>query len=777
MDNSLTKTPIEKRSRTIKKRPVRAAIADPRSIGVKISQLPPLTTLTGATQITTLAGGINYRSPLSAVAGAGLFDTMAAAQAADLTSVNAVRTAGFSAAGDGGEGIYKVQSTAPVAPAIGFQAPAAPAIAGRWIVLAGDRINLRAMGASLLAADDQTDYLQDAVNTNKPVFIPAGTVKISQSILYSIYLNIEGIGSQFPGVAGIGPSIISGDLPTPLIHRPEVLIVDDYPNPPDIVGDPYTAGGGSRFALRHLTMQNFMEKAPGISPSCVQVYNSVCPVTIDHCLFNYRYRAVEMIQPFTASLSDCRFNSDWASKHNVLTEDFRDAVGLIGLQCRAFNCEFIGGGTGVRFFGAASLYGGRIEVSGCGAHLGDRAIHNTGTNTAYSWQGVVEGVSFEANHVSIDAVTVTDARIANCSVQSSVNGPARFVRADPPLYAPTVAKPYAGLGDWGMTVSNGTAGSIIEGIMLNGSFMKYAYDIKPAYYGTVRGVSGINLPIPNETPARVRPVGIHKTNMSSREIITTKVTKTFFDIDLYDKAAALTPDSDRFVSHIGNLRLSTLQQIDNTKPPVIGRNLAGTLPVANGATSATMTFLAGGAGEGTAQFTGALPNPSAVAQIGSSLAPGTYYYATTIVGPRGETGVSGVYTNPPVTGGLTYRSVVIAADQKASMTFTAIALPMLRRVYRGQELGQQFDGFWETALGTFVDDGTQAFDGYSYPPATGASVIVPSHIEPDTNYYVQVQPTWATTWHVSAKSTTAFTITFGTAAPSAQTVGWLMYRP
>ena len=64
--SELTRTPIAKRSRTIKKRPWLRV--EPRSIGVKISELPELTELAAADEVTTLAGGVNYRSPLSALA-------------------------------------------------------------------------------------------------------------------------------------------------------------------------------------------------------------------------------------------------------------------------------------------------------------------------------------------------------------------------------------------------------------------------------------------------------------------------------------------------------------------------------------------------------------------------------------------------------------------------------------------------------------------------------------------------------------------------------------
>jgi hypothetical protein len=320
-----------------------------------------------------------------------------------------------------------------------------------------------------------------------------------------------------------------------------------------------------------------------------------------------------------------------------------------------------------------------------------------------------------------------------------------------------------------LRVIGGNAGSIIEGVQMNGSYMKYAYDIAATYYGQIRGVGGFNTVVP--TTSVVRPIGIHKTNMMN----TNQAQRHIFDVDTWDRSAALLVDDDRYASHIGNLRIPALVQPDQTKAPVYGRNLSGTLAVASGATAATYTFSIE-KGEGTAQFNVAI---TAVAQPGSSLTPGTYYYATTLVGPRGETGCNGPFAIPPVAGGITYKSVVIGADQKASLpTFGGgvDGARFRRRFYRGTALGA-FDGFWDLigTTVTFTDDGTQAFDGAGYPPSVGA--VSPTHVETDANYFLQIQPTWATTWYVSAKSTIAFTITFGTAAPSDQTVGWLMYRP
>jgi hypothetical protein len=673
---------------------------------------------------------------------------MAAAKLADLSTINAIVTVGFNAAGDG-EGFYKVQSSAPAAPAISF-----PGILGRWIVLAGDRINLRAMGAPI-DGTDQTDYLQDAVDTQKPIFIPASTslgVMISAPITFLGHISIEGIGGAISGAAPY--SQIYGNFAGPLIHRSDCLVTDDYPNPPNISNP--SAGTGTRFGLRNITMRNAHEAG-----SCIQVYNCVCPIPIQSVNFAFRYRGAEMIQPFGATLIDCNFQSDWCAAHDVLTEDYKDAVGLIANQLRVFNCDIAGCGTAIRAWGSVSVYGGRIEVNGLAFHLGDRCIGEGGNNQPYAWScGAIEGITLEANHTGIEALAMNDARIANISSYSSANGPAHRTA------------PYNGYGDFGLKVFTGNSGSIIEGITMVGSYMKYAYDIAATYYGQIRSVGGVNTVVP--TTSVVRPIGIHKTNMMN----TNQAQRHIFDVDTWDKSSALLVDDDRYASHIGNLLIPALVQPDQTKAPVYGRNLSGTLAVANGATTATYTFMTEQGG-GNAAYSGDI---SAVAQPGSSLAPGTYYYAATLVGPRGESGTNGPFTIPPAVtpgAGSTYQSIVIAANQKASLpTYGqgAVGPRLRRRYYRGTVLGL-FDGFWDdiATSTTFFDDGTRAFDGVGYPPGVGA--VVPTQVETDANYFIQVSPTWATTWYVSAKSTIAFTITFGTAAPSDQTVGWLMYRP
>ena len=47
---------------------------------------------------------------------------------------------------------------------------------------------------------------------------------------------------------------------------------------------------------------------------------------------------------------------------------------------------------------------------------------------------------------------------------------------------------------------------------------------------------------------------------------------------------------------------------------------------------------------------------------------------------------------------------------------------------------------------------------------------------PDANYAVFCTPDWNTTCYVSNKTTTGFTLNYGTAAPAGQLVDWFVAR-
>ena len=60
--------------------------------------------------------------------------------------------------------------------------------------------------------------------------------------------------------------------------------------------------------------------------------------------------------------------------------------------------------------------------------------------------------------------------------------------------------------------------------------------------------------------------------------------------------------------------------------------------------------------------------------------------------------------------------------------------------------------------------------------ATTATVTFSYPAEPNTSYAVQLTTTWQTTIAITSKSTTGFTVSFGTAAPAASSVHWLIVR-
>lgn len=59
--------------------------------------------------------------------------------------------------------------------------------------------------------------------------------------------------------------------------------------------------------------------------------------------------------------------------------------------------------------------------------------------------------------------------------------------------------------------------------------------------------------------------------------------------------------------------------------------------------------------------------------------------------------------------------------------------------------------------------------------ATTHAVTLP-RTEPDANYGVTVTPSWGTTVFVTGKTTTGFTVNFGTAAPSGASFDFITFR-
>jgi tetrahydromethanopterin S-methyltransferase subunit E len=60
--------------------------------------------------------------------------------------------------------------------------------------------------------------------------------------------------------------------------------------------------------------------------------------------------------------------------------------------------------------------------------------------------------------------------------------------------------------------------------------------------------------------------------------------------------------------------------------------------------------------------------------------------------------------------------------------------------------------------------------------ATKAIAFADGKHEPNASYAVLVTPSWLTTFRVTAKATTGFTIDFGTVAPAAATVSYAVLK-
>jgi hypothetical protein len=64
----------------------------------------------------------------------------------------------------------------------------------------------------------------------------------------------------------------------------------------------------------------------------------------------------------------------------------------------------------------------------------------------------------------------------------------------------------------------------------------------------------------------------------------------------------------------------------------------------------------------------------------------------------------------------------------------------------------------------------------SVPAGTGQTNVTFPSAQPDTNYHAVVTPSWNTTVYVTDKSTTGFTINYGTAPASAGSIDITVWR-
>lgn len=192
----------------------------------------------------------------------------------------------------------------------------------------------------------------------------------------------------------------------------------------------------------------------------------------------------------------------------------------------------------------------------------------------------------------------------------------------------------------------------------------------------------------------------------------------------------------------------------NIQPNNLGR--IETVP--KGATQLVVAFAPA---VNTSEFAQCAGQPGA-----STLTPGTYYYAATRVGARGETGIGNL-------GSPSHRSITVMAGQRVVMRAHGTDGRYRDRFYRARQVGV-WDGFVEVDPGTVLtDDGSLTW----MPGEPGPDgVSIPGEHEVDADYAIVATPGWNTYAWVSSKSTTGFTVNFANPAPDGATIQWLMFR-
>lgn len=208
------------------------------------------------------------------------------------------------------------------------------------------------------------------------------------------------------------------------------------------------------------------------------------------------------------------------------------------------------------------------------------------------------------------------------------------------------------------------------------------------------------------------------------------------------------------------VRTTSIVALNALVPAVAGKNLnAINVPVTETATTKAVLFSSEVAG-GTAD----IDTIAAATTGGATLADATYYYRCCGVTPLGE-----------ILGGAEETVTVSGADNSVNIAMYGGHSGRFKfRIYRGTATGV-YDGYFEMdELDTTFSDIGQAFtrEGSLPPPVGGSNTMA----EPDANYGVWVSPSWLTTWRVTSKATTGFTVDFGTAAPASATIDWLITR-
>lgn len=601
--------------------------------------------------------------------------------------------------------------------------------------LGGFEVNVKtAFGAVGDGAADDTAALQAAIDSGYPLYFPPGDYRITASLTYTGTVMMRGASVKSP--PGGTRSRIFGDIPASLIRRFEGFIADD-----NTFQGQLTGATGLGFVATNMVFEN-----QDVQGCCIQLYNVSTPINIVNCTFLFKRRGLLIIQAFDSSIISCAFISSWWATEPLDETTYRNSIGLyVPGHSAVIGCSFQGCGTAIHAIGNCHITGCRLEVNGYGIRLGgfNLSPETLGENEQ-ALGTVISGCSFEANRRGIWVQNVGGITVSACGFQGSTGAPGGSGSVD--------------ISEYAIEIASGSAGDLFDRCTASGIFSRAPIVITGGH-ANLMALRGSNT-----FAGRPAVMG------GSNTIWSTKNAELYYSairVPLNPSVNARLAADLRTATAFSDLQLRGLKGLDVMNANAMPNKLGGMETVAPSATSHAVSWDFG-RGSGDAAFS---TEPSVVSDAGSTLAPGTYYYAATLIHPRGETGID--YASPGP-GNFTYKTATVASGQRVDMTFFGIPAGYEHRLYRGPSPGV-FEGYWQFPGSTFSDDGNTAFDGSDMPPGTG--IAIPNQHEPDANYAVVATPSWQTEVWITNKATTGFTINFGTPAPAGASVQWLLFRP
>lgn len=600
--------------------------------------------------------------------------------------------------------------------------------------------------------------IQTALDSNEPIYVPPGIFWVNGPLIYC--RNGNQLMMTGAGMARSEIAWNTSDSDTaPLFHPPEGYInhLDQVVNASGVLY-PSVPGVGTG---RKIHLENFtMTTKYGKNATVFFSVNTTNPSNYIGMGFTSAYRGLFISQGFNHVIVGCNFKGIFFAAQtgrtaaNILQEKSKSFGVYLPGHATIIEASVTGWGIGAILAGVeSSLRSARIEVNGIGCMLGGKDYFWdtwNGTSLATSprpFGGTVDCLVTESNECGLLAQNVYSSTVVSNVMVTGFNGA-----------TPTGVNPKYGMLLTPQVASTAT----FDGINVSGNF-DYA-----ALINLSRAI--IRQPLANNMTSENDEVGFCSAvskldNINQRSSLWNVLLNPSKNSSLNDAHARTSFESQLTVRGLTGLNIRDAQSFSN--------NLGGSASINEGATTSAISFLnERNTNGGFATF------PTATANASSTLAAGTYFYAYSLVGKRGQTGVQytpGDDTQASVLTS-TYRSVVVASGQQVTMQIygaTGIGTEYLIRWYRGRVSGF-FDGYFETNTTTFVDSG-QSFSGFDYPPTVGA--VIPSQFEVDSNYQIIITPSWNTTVWVTNKLTSGFTVNFGTAAPAGGTISWLLFRP